>query len=63
MSFNVRSQCFNCLSIRDSTVKPGDRTALNEFLGGVNHDRSEAEMDEAKAKRRTAVLLRERAKG
>jgi hypothetical protein len=34
--------------------------ALNEFLDVVNHDRSEAEVDEARAKRRTAVLLCER---
>jgi hypothetical protein len=32
-------------------------------LDVVNHDRSEAEMDEASAKRRTALLSRERAKG
>ena len=30
---------------------------LNEILDVVNQDRSEAEIDEARAKRRTAVLL------
>jgi hypothetical protein len=34
--------------------------ALNEILDVVNQDRSEAEIDEARAKRRTAVLLCER---
>jgi hypothetical protein len=34
--------------------------ALNEFLDMVNQDQSETEMDEARAKRWTAVLLCER---